>query len=127
MLGTYVLSSGYYDAYYLKAMKVRSKMIDYFDHAFSQVDAILAPTSPTPPFKIGEKVNDPMQMYLADVYTVAANLAGLPGLALPCGFSDNNLPIGFQLLGPRFGENALFDLGTQYQNQTNFHLKRPNL
>jgi len=120
MLGTYVLSAGYYDAYYLKAMKVRSILIKDFDKAFEKVDAILAPVSPTPPFKLGEKTNDPLQMYLADIFTVAANLAGIPGLAVPCGFTKNKLPIGFQLMGPRFSENVLFELGKLYEKATNY-------
>ncbi len=130
MLGTYVLSSGYYDAYYLKAMKVRSKIIEDFEKAFDStargVDAILAPVSPTPPFKIGEKVGDPLKMYLADVYTVAANLAGVPGLSIPGGFTKSGLPVGFQLLGPRFSEDILFDLGEKYQEVTDWHLKNQN-
>lgn len=127
MLGTYVLSSGYYDAYYLKAMKVRSQLIQDFDSAFNEVDAILAPVSPTLPFKLGAKVSDPLQMYLADIYTVAANLVGIPGLAIPVGFSQSGLPVGFQLLGPRFSEQKLFELGTMYQSQTDFHLAQPTL
>jgi aspartyl-tRNA(Asn)/glutamyl-tRNA(Gln) amidotransferase subunit A len=127
MLGTYVLSAGYYDAYYLKAMKVRSKLIQDFEAAFSEVDAILAPVSPTPPFKLGEKVTDPLQMYLADIYTVAANLTGIPGLAIPAGFTHTGLPVGFQLLGPRFSEQSLFELGKMYQRETDFHLQRPQL
>ena len=127
MLGTYVLSAGYYDAYYLKAMKVRSKIIEDFDNAFKKVDAIIAPVSPTPPFKIGEKVNDPLKMYLADVFTVAANLAGIPALAIPAGFTKSGLPVGFQLLGPRFSEDALFKLGEKYQTKTDWHLKKPNI
>ncbi len=131
MLGTYVLSSGYYDAYYLKAMKVRSKIIEDFEKAFDPsadgVDAILAPVSPTPPFKIGEKVGDPLKMYLADVYTVAANLAGVPGLSIPGGFTKSGLPVGFQLLGPRFSEDILFDLGEKYQEVTDWHLKKSKL
>jgi aspartyl-tRNA(Asn)/glutamyl-tRNA(Gln) amidotransferase subunit A len=114
MLGTYVLSSGYYDAYYLKAMKVRSMIIEDFDRAFSEVDAILAPVCPTPPFKIGEKVADPLQMYLADVFTVSANMAGIPSIAVPSGMTKNGLPLGFQLMGPRFGEEVLFKLGEMY-------------
>ncbi len=127
MLGTYVLSAGYYDAYYLKAMKVRSKIIDDFEKAFSQVDAILAPVSPTPAFKIGEKVDDPLKMYLSDIFTVAANLVGIPALALPAGFSKNGLPVGFQLMGPRFSEKMLFNLGNLYQDRTHWHLKGPSL
>lgn len=123
MLGTYVLSSGYYDAYYGKAMRVRSLIIEDFEKAFESVDAILAPVSPTLPFKIGQKVDDPLQMYLADIYTVAANLAGIPGLAIPAGFSESGLPIGFQLLGKRFSEPVLFELGKKYQASTDWHTK----
>lgn len=127
MLGTYVLSAGYYDAYYLKAMKVRSVLINDFDEAFEGVDAILAPVSPTPPFKLGEKTQDPLQMYLADIFTVAANLAGIPGLAVPCGFTKNRLPLGFQLMGPRFSENVLFELGKLYEKATNYKPSVANL
>ena len=123
MLGTYVLSSGYYDAYYLKAMKVRSKIIQDFEEAFEEVDAILAPVSPTPPFKLGEKADNPLQMYLADILTVAGNLAGIPGIAIPSGFTKNGLPLGFQLLGPRFAENTLFDMGELYQKATDYQPK----
>ncbi len=125
MLGTYVLSSGYYDAYYGKAMKVRSRIITDFKEAFSSVDAILAPVSPTTAFKLGQKANDPLQMYLADIYTVAANLAGIPGLAIPGGFASNGLPIGFQLLGNHFSESILFELGKRYQKVTDWHTKQP--
>ena len=127
MLGTYVLSAGYYDAYYLKAMKVRTKIIEDYDKAFKKVDVLLSPVSPTPPFKLGEKTSDPLKMYLADVLTVSANLAGIPGLALPCGFAESSLPLGFQLVGPRFSENTLFYLGEQYQKETDWHLKKPTL
>ncbi|MEK7113187.1 MAG: amidase family protein, partial [Patescibacteria group bacterium] len=119
MLGTYVLSTGYYDAYYLKAMKVRSKVIEDFENVFNKVDAIIAPVSPTPPFKLGEKA-DPLQMYLADILTVAGNLAGIPGVAIPSGFTQKGLPLGFQLLGPRFSEDTLFDLGELYQKAVNY-------
>ncbi|MBU0572071.1 Asp-tRNA(Asn)/Glu-tRNA(Gln) amidotransferase subunit GatA [Patescibacteria group bacterium] len=115
MLGTYVLSAGYYDAYYLKAQKVRSKIIEDFEDAFNKVDAIIAPVSPTPAFKLGEKAEDPLQMYLADVLTAAANVAGIPGLAIPSGFSSKGLPLGFQLMGARFSEPTLFKLGKLYQ------------
>lgn len=118
MLGTYVLSAGYYDAYYLKAMKVRSKIISEFEGAFEKVDAIIAPVSPTPAFKLGEKANDPLKMYLADILTVPANLAGIPGLAIPTGKNKQGLPLGFQLMGPRFSENVLFGLGELYQEAT---------
>ena len=120
MLGTYVLSSGYYDAYYLKAMKVRSIIIEEFDKVFEKVDAIIAPVSPTPAFKIGEKASDPLKMYLADIFTVAANIAGIPGLAIPSGLTNNNLPLGFQLIGPRFSENTLFELGKLFQKAVNY-------
>lgn len=123
MLGTYVLSSGYYDAYYNQAMKVRTKIREDFDNVFETVDALIAPVSPTPAFKIGQKVNDPLEMYLADIYTVAANLAGLPGLAIPAGFSNEGLPIGFQLLGKQFSEATLFELGKRYQSKTDWHTK----
>lgn len=123
MLGTYVLSAGYYDAYYLKAMKVRSKIIEDFDNAFSKVDAILAPVSPTSAFKLGEKADNPLQMYLADIFTVAANLAGIPGLAVPSGFNAKGLPLGFQLLGARFSEPILFELGKVYEKSTSWSPK----
>lgn len=131
MLGTYVLSSGYYDAYYLKAMKVRSKIIEDFENVFnsgaSDVDVILTPVSPTPPFKIGEKSSDPLQMYLADIFTVSANLAGIPGLAIPAGFTKSGLPVGFQLMGPKFSEPTLFELGKLYQAKTDWHKREPKL
>lgn len=120
MLGTYVLSAGYYDAYYLKAMKVRSKIIEDFDQVFGDVDAIIAPVSPTPAFKLGEKASDPLQMYLADVYTVAANLAGIPGLSVPFGLSKTGLPLGFQLLGKRFSENTLFELSRKFEKISDY-------
>lgn len=123
MLGTYVLSAGYYEAYYLKAMKVRSRIIEDFDQAFKKVDAIIAPVSPTPAFKLGEKAQDPLQMYLADILTVAANLAGIPGLAIPSGFTKNSLPLGFQLMGPRFSERTLFELGKLYEKSTSWKPK----
>ena len=118
MLGTYVLSAGYYDAYYLKAMKVRSKIIADFDKAFKDVDAIIAPVSPSPAFRLGEKADDPLKMYLADILTVPANLAGIPGLAIPTGKNKRGLPLGFQLMGSRFSENVLFGLGELYQEAT---------
>ncbi len=120
MLGTYVLSAGYYDAYYLKAQKVRRKIIEDFDTAFEKVDAILAPVSPTPAFKLGEKANDPLKMYLADIFTAPANVAGIPGLAVPSDFTKGRLPLGFQLLGPRFSEEILFELGKIYQKTVNY-------
>ncbi|HET7098974.1 MAG TPA: Asp-tRNA(Asn)/Glu-tRNA(Gln) amidotransferase subunit GatA [Patescibacteria group bacterium] len=120
MLGTYVLSAGYYDAFYLKAQKVRSLIIKDFDSAFEKVDAILSPVMPTPAFKLGENVNDPLKMYLADIFTAPANLAGIPGLAIPSGFTKKGLPLGFQLLGSRFSEPVLFSLGKLYEKVTGF-------
>src|SRR5204863_5587236 len=101
------LSAGYYDAYYLKAQQVRTLILRDYDHAFEQVDAVAMPTSPTPAFKIGERMDDPLQMYLADVFTVSANLAGLPAISVPCGFTSNELPLGLQLTGRMFDESTL--------------------
>ena len=123
MLGTYVLSAGYYDAYYLKAQKVRSKLIADFDQAFQKVDAIVAPVMPGPAFKLGEKVSDPLKMYLADIYTASANLVGIPGLAIPSGFNKKGLPLGFQLMGSRFSENTLFELGKLYHKAIGYKPK----
>ncbi len=127
MLGTYALSSGYYDAYYLKALKVRTLIKIDFDHAFTQVDAIACPTSPVLPIAIGEKVADPLAMYLIDVYTVSANLAGIPGISIPCGLGGSNLPIGLQLMGPHFAEDRLLRIAHAYQQQTDWHLRTPPL
>ena len=120
MLGTYVLSAGYYDAYYLKAQKVRTLLRQDFMKAFEKCDAILTPTTPTPAFKFGEKVDDPLAMYLNDIYTVTANLAGVPGLSVPCGLSSERLPVGMQLLGPYWGEGTLLRLAHQYQSAQPF-------
>ncbi|MBI2431012.1 MAG: Asp-tRNA(Asn)/Glu-tRNA(Gln) amidotransferase subunit GatA [Candidatus Levybacteria bacterium] len=127
MLGTYALSAGYYDAYYKKAMQVRTLIKNDFEKAFSSCDVILSPVSPTPPFKIGEKADDPLQMYLVDVYTVLINLAGIPSLAVPCGFSKDGLPIGMQILGPQFSEEKLFQIGHAYEQATEWHKQKPNL
>jgi aspartyl-tRNA(Asn)/glutamyl-tRNA(Gln) amidotransferase subunit A len=107
MLGTYVLSAGYYDAYYLKAQRVRSLLAHDFDEAFAKVDAIVTPTTPTPAFKLGEKTDDPLAMYLADIFTVTADLAGIPGISIPCGKNKEGLPIGMQILGKHFGEATI--------------------
>lgn len=125
LLGTYVLSSGYYDAYYLKALKVRTLIKRDFDAAFERVDVIATPTSPTAAFKTGEKADDPLQMYLSDIFTVSVNLAGIPGMSIPCGFTDTGLPIGLQLLARPFGEPALIRAGSAYQQATDFHTRRP--
>ncbi|MFA5865262.1 MAG: Asp-tRNA(Asn)/Glu-tRNA(Gln) amidotransferase subunit GatA [Phycisphaerae bacterium] len=127
MLGTYVLSAGYYDAYYLKALKVRTLIKQDFDKVFEKVDVICAPVAPTPAFKIGEKVNDPLTMYLSDIFTISANLAGIPALAIPCGFTNNNLPIGLQLLGKHFDEETLLRTAWDYQKKTDFHRQIPEM
>ncbi len=127
MLGTYVLSAGYYDAYYSKAQKVRRLISEDFSKAFKKVDAIITPTTPTAAFKAGMHTEDPVSMYLADIFTVGCNLAGLPGLSLPCGFSDDGLPIGMQLIGAPWQEQRLLGIGRAYQQATDWHLKRPSL
>lgn len=125
MIGTYALSSGYYDAYYLKAQKIRNLIAHDFEQAFKQVDIILSPTTPSPAFKIGSKVDDPVSMYLSDIYTIAANLAGLPGMSIPAGFMDN-LPIGMQLVGKHFDEARLLNIAHRYQQVTDWHKQTPN-
>ena len=124
MTGTYVLSAGYYDAYYLKAQQVRQLIADDFKNAFADVDVIAGPTTPSPAFKIGDKVDDPIQMYLNDIYTIGANLAGLPAMSVPCGFVDD-LPVGLHLVGPHFGEETLLRCAHQYQQQTDWHQACP--
>jgi aspartyl-tRNA(Asn)/glutamyl-tRNA(Gln) amidotransferase subunit A len=115
MLGTYSLSSGYYDAYYLRGLKVRTLIKRDFDAAFEQVDAILTPTTPTPAFKIGEKMNDPLSMYLSDIFTISANLSGIPAISIPCGFSKDGLPIGLQLMTNIFEEEKLFRIAYTFE------------
>jgi len=115
MLGTYALSAGYYDAYYLKAQKVRTLLTRDFDEAFSKVDAIVTPTSPTAAFRLGEKSNDPLAMYLADIYTVTADLAGIPGISIPCGETKEKLPIGLQILGKHFDEATILRIARAYE------------
>jgi aspartyl-tRNA(Asn)/glutamyl-tRNA(Gln) amidotransferase subunit A len=127
MLGTYVLSAGYYDAYYRKASQVRTLIRDDFIKVFAQCDALLAPVSPIPPFKIGEKVDDPLQMYLSDVLTLPASLAGIPGISVPCGFSADNLPIGLQILGPHFREEVILRIGYQFEQATPHLRSKPQL
>jgi aspartyl-tRNA(Asn)/glutamyl-tRNA(Gln) amidotransferase subunit A len=125
MLGTYALSSGYKDAYYLKALKVRRLIHDDFAQAFSRCDAIVGPTSPTPAFKIGERSTDPLAMYLADIYTISANLAGLPGISIPCGFTKMGLPIGLQILAAPFEEEKLLRISRMFERATDWHTWRP--
>ena len=127
MLGTYALSAGYFDAYYRKAQKVRTLVKRDFEEAFHKVDLLLAPTTPTPAFAIGAHTNDPLQMYLEDIFTCPVNLAGVPGLSLPCGFSSGNLPIGMQLIGPHFGEERLLQAGHAFEQATEWHTRKPAL
>ncbi len=127
MIGTYALSAGYYDAYYNKAGQVRTLLVNDFKAAFEQVDAIVGPVSPTPAFDIGQNVGDPMQMYLGDVFTLSVNMAGLPGISVPCGFAASGRPIGLQILAPHFAEETLLTVGHAYQQATDHHTKAPAL
>lgn len=124
MLGTFALSAGYYDAYYLKAQKVRTLIRQDFQKAFEQVDALITPVAPTTAFRIGEKITNPLDMYLSDVHVVAVNLAGIPSLCVPCGFS-NGLPVGMQIMGPHLSEETLLKIGHMYQSVTDWHTKHP--
>ena len=125
MLGTYVLSAGYYDAYYLKAQQVRTLLLQDYQRAFERVDVVATPTTPTPAFRLGEKTSDPVQMYLNDIFTVSANLTGLPSISVPCGFASPKLPIGFQLTGRAFDEATLLRAADAYQRDTTFHTEAP--
>jgi aspartyl-tRNA(Asn)/glutamyl-tRNA(Gln) amidotransferase subunit A len=128
LLGTYVLSSGYYDAYYLRAQKVRTLIRNDFLRAFEKADAILAPTSPTAAFRIGEMVDDPLQMYLMDIFTISANLAGICGITVPCGFTQApKLPIGLQVLGKPFDEETILRIAHAYEQSTGWHKEKPPL
>lgn len=127
ILGTYVLSSGYKDAYYVKALKVRRLVKKDFDDAFEKCDVVMGPTTPSAAFKAGEKSDDPLALYLSDVYTVSCNLAGLPGMSIPCGFTKSGLPIGLQLLGAPFSEEQLFRIARMYESVTDWHTKRPKV
>jgi aspartyl-tRNA(Asn)/glutamyl-tRNA(Gln) amidotransferase subunit A len=125
ILGTYVLSAGYYEAYYRKASQVRTLMRQDFEGAFKEVDVILTPTAPTPAFRIGEKVEDPLQMYLSDIHTIPVNLAGIPAISVPCGFNHENLPIGLQIMGRHFDEGMLLRVAYTFERNTDFYLKKP--
>jgi aspartyl-tRNA(Asn)/glutamyl-tRNA(Gln) amidotransferase subunit A len=137
MLGTYVLSAGYYDAYYLKAQQVRTLLRQDYERAFARVDLVATPTTPTPAFRLGEKTSDPLQMYLNDIFTVSANLTGLPAISVPCGFSqpaspkrpgrEGGLPIGLQLTGRMFDEATVLRTADAYQRDTRFHTEAPPL
>ncbi len=125
ILGTYVLSSGYYDAYYNRAQKVRRMIAEDFRHAFQKCDALLTPTSPTAAFKIGERTQDPLQMYLADIFTIAVNLAGICGVSIPCGFTSGKLPIGLQIIGRKWGEETMLRIAHAYEQATPWHKEKP--
>ena len=128
MLGTFVLSSGYYDAYYLKGQKVRTLIKQDFENAFDRCDLIVAPSTPMTAFKLKERTSDPLKMYLSDIYTISANLAGIPGISIPCGISTTNeMPIGLQLMGKHFDEESLLAAGHHFQKNTDHHLRQPPL
>ena len=127
MLGTYVLSAGYYDAYYLKAQRVRTLIKRDFDEAFKRCDVIVTPTAPTTAFKIGEKTEEPLQMYLSDIYTISINLAGLPALSLPCGFDGDGMPIGLQIIGKPFDESTILRAAYHYEQATEWHKRKPRM
>jgi aspartyl-tRNA(Asn)/glutamyl-tRNA(Gln) amidotransferase subunit A len=126
MLGTYALSAGYYEAYYLKALKVRRLLKNDFDQVFENFDVIAAPTTPTVAFKIGEQVGDPLTLYMNDILTVPVNMAGLPGMSIPCGFADG-MPIGLQLIGKPFAESTIIKAAYAFEQATSFHLAKPAL
>ncbi len=127
MLGTYALSSGYYEAYYRKAQQVRTLIKKDFEDAFNKVDIIVTPTSPTPAFKVGEKTENPLQMYLTDIYTISMNLAGVPAISIPCGFTSNNLPVGIQFIGKHFDEESILKIAYVYEQSTDWHRRKPVL
>jgi len=127
ILGTYALSAGYYDAYYKKASQVRTLIMEDFKNAFTQCDVILSPVAPTPAFKIGEKTDDPLTMYLSDIFTLSANLAGIPGMSVPCGFSKGGLPIGLQMMASHFNEETLLKLAYNFETATDYHKQKPAL
>jgi len=125
LIGTYVLSHGYYDAYYIRAQKLRRLIAQDFAVAFDKCDVIMGPTSPTTAFRLGEKAADPLQMYLSDIYTIGVNLAGLPGLSIPCGFDRAGLPVGLQVIGNYFREAQILNVAHQYQLATDWHMRVP--
>jgi len=125
IIGTYALAAGYYDAYYKKASQVRTLIIEDFKKAFEKCDVLLSPVAPTPAFKIGERIDDPLTMYMSDMFTLSANLAGIPGISVPCGFSQNSLPIGLQIMGKHFDEEKILKVAYNFEQATNFHLKKP--
>jgi aspartyl-tRNA(Asn)/glutamyl-tRNA(Gln) amidotransferase subunit A len=127
ILGTYTLSSGYYDAYYKKAQQVRTLVKQDFEKAFEKVDVIVTPTTPSPAFKTGEKTDDPLEMYLADIFTISVNLAGVPGISIPCGFTSQNLPVGLQIIGKHFDEGSILKTAYAYEQATDWHKRKPKL
>jgi aspartyl-tRNA(Asn)/glutamyl-tRNA(Gln) amidotransferase subunit A len=127
LLGTYVLSAGYYDAYYLKALKVRTMIRNDFEKAFTQCDVMVTPTSPNPAFKFGERADDPLKMYLSDVFTISGNLAGIPGISIPCGFTKEGLPIGLQILGKPFDEGTVLNVASAFEAETDYHQRIPKI
>ena len=127
LMGTYVLSHGYYDAFYLKAQKIRRLIANDFRAAFEHCDVIIGPTTPTVAFPLGEKTDDPVQMYLADIYTISSNLAGLPAMSIPCGTGQHNMPVGLQIIGPWFGESAMLNVAHQYQQASDWHTQLPEM
>jgi aspartyl-tRNA(Asn)/glutamyl-tRNA(Gln) amidotransferase subunit A len=127
MLGTYALSAGYYDAYYKKASQVRTLIRRDFEAAFKECGFLATPVSPTPAFKLGEKTTDPLTMYLSDIFTISANLAGIPGISVPCGFTGGGLPIGLQLMGPPFGEAGLLQAAYAFEQATDWHRRKPGI
>ena len=127
MIGTYVLSAGYYDAYYKKAQQVRTLIIQDFNKVFEEVDVLATPVSPIPAFKIGEKADDPLSMYLADVFTIPSSCAGVPAISVPCGFTNQELPVGLQIIGPQFEEGKILQVASAYEQSTEWHKRRPQL
>lgn len=127
MLGNFVLSSGYFDAYYNKALKAKGLIVKAFNEAFEKYDFLLGPVAPTTALEIGKGLSDPLAMYLGDIYTVMINIAGLPSLALPCGFGSDNMPVGMQLIGRPFDEKTILAAGNAYQSTTAYHLEKPQL
>lgn len=127
MIGTYALSSGYYDAYYKKAQQVRTLIKNDFENVFKNVDIVATPTAPTPAFSLGEKIHDPLQMYLTDIFTLSVNLAGVPGISVPCGFTSEKLPIGLQLIGKHFDEETILKVAHAFEQSTEWHRRKPNL
>jgi aspartyl-tRNA(Asn)/glutamyl-tRNA(Gln) amidotransferase subunit A len=127
MLGTYALSAGYYEAYYKKACQVRTLLLRDFERVFGQCDVVVMPTTPTPAFLLGEKLSDPLQMYLSDAFTIPVNMAGLPGISIPCGFSKDGLPIGLQIIANHFEEGKVIQTAYAFEQSTDFHHKRPSI